>query len=78
MVSNIAYMSFKDFNFKQKVPHVMLFAVALGISFISFDPPKVLFMFFMIYGFSGPMLFLFRRLRRKNIYDSKLSSKNQG
>jgi len=77
MISNIAYMSFKDFNFKQKVPHVMLFAVALGISFISFDPPKVLFMFFMIYGFSGPMLFLFRRLRRKNIYDSKLSSKNQ-
>jgi CDP-diacylglycerol--serine O-phosphatidyltransferase len=75
MISNIAYMSFKDINFRQKIPYVMLFAISLAISFISFDPPKVLFIFFLFYGFSGPGLFLIRRIRRSRLNDSDLSSK---
>ena len=75
MISNIAYMSFKDINFRQKIPYVMLFAISLVISFISFDPPKVLFIFFLFYGFSGPGLFLIRRIRRSRLNDSDLSSK---
>ncbi len=75
MVSNIAYFSFKDFNIKQKVPHLMLFGVALVVSFISFDPPKVLFIFFLLYGLSGPSLFIVRRLRRNGLYEQNLTTK---
>ncbi len=76
MVSNIGYVSFKDINLKQKVPYIMLFIISLIISFISFDPPKVLFIFFLLYGLSGPSLYLMRRLRRNRINDSEYSSKN--
>ncbi len=76
MISNIAYISFKDINLKQKVPYIMLFTISLIISFISFDPPKVLFIFFLLYGLSGPSLYLVRRLRRNRISDTEYSSKN--
>ena len=74
MVSNIAYLSFKDVNIKQKVPHLMLFGISLIVSFISFDPPKVLFIFFLLYGLSGPTMFLIRRLRRNGLYESSSTS----
>ena len=74
MVSNIAYLSFKDINIKQKVPHLMLFGISLIVSFISFDPPKVLFIFFLLYGLSGPTMFLIRRLRRNGLYESSSTS----
>ena len=75
MVSNIAYFSFKDLNIRQKVPHLMLFGAALIVSFISFDPPKVLFIFFLLYGLSGPSMFLLRRLKRNSIYETNLATK---
>ena len=75
MVSNIAYFSFKDFNIKQKVPHLMLFGISLIVSFISFDPPKVLFIFFLSYAVSGPIMFLIRRLRRNAMYESNTGHK---
>ena len=74
MVSNIAYLSFKDINIRQKVPHLMLFGISLIVSFISFDPPKVLFIFFLLYGLSGPTMFLIRRLRRNGLYESNSTS----
>tara|TARA_B100000900_G_scaffold40876_1_gene30625 strand:- start:1125 stop:1898 length:774 start_codon:yes stop_codon:yes gene_type:complete len=76
MISNIGYISFKDINLKQKVPYIMLFSISLIISFISFDPPKVLFIFFLLYGLSGPILYLTRRLRRNRLNDTEYSSKN--
>ena len=76
MISNIAYMSFKDVNFRQKIPYVMLFAISLAISFISFDPPKVLFIFFLFYGLSGPGLYLFRRLKRSKLNANDISPKD--
>ena len=76
MVSNIAYVSFKDIDLKQKVPHLALFAISLVISFISFDPPKVLFIFFLLYGLSGPSLYVLRKMRRNRSSDQDLSSKN--
>ena len=76
MISNIAYMSFKDVNFRQKIPYVMLFAISLVISFISFDPPKVLFIFFLFYGLSGPGLFLLRKFKRSKLNTGDISSKD--
>jgi CDP-diacylglycerol--serine O-phosphatidyltransferase len=76
MVSNIAYMSFKDINFRQKIPYIMLFVISLAISFISFDPPKVLFIFFLFYGFSGPGLYILRRFKRSKLNSNDISTKD--
>ena len=73
MVSNIAYLSFKDINIKQKVPHLMLFGISLIVSFISFDPPKVLFIFSSVWTIR-PTMFLIRRLRRNGLYESNSTS----
>ena len=76
MVSNIAYMSFKDINFRQKIPYIMLFVISLAISFISFDPPKVLFIFFLFYGLSGPGLYFYRRFKRSKLSPNDISAKD--
>ena len=68
MISNITYYSFKDFNIRHKVPHIFLFVIALVISFISFDPPLVLFSFFILYASSGPSMYILRFLKKKKTF----------
>jgi CDP-diacylglycerol--serine O-phosphatidyltransferase len=53
MVSNIRYYSFKEFNFKNRVPFVAILIVVLLYAFASIDPPKVLFAGFLIYAIFG-------------------------
>jgi len=53
MVSNIRYYSFKEFNFKNRVPFVAILVVVLLYAFASIDPPKVLFLGFLIYSIFG-------------------------
>ena len=66
MVSNIRYFSFKEFNFKNRVPVVALLLVVLVYAFASIDPPKVLFAGFMTYVISGIVYTLLGiRSRRK-------------
>jgi CDP-diacylglycerol--serine O-phosphatidyltransferase len=60
MVSNVRYYSFKEFNFKNRVPFVGLLVVVLVYVFASIDPPKVLFAGFLIYAISGPVVTLAR------------------
>ena len=71
MISNITYYSFKDIDKRHKVPHISLFLIVLGLSFISFDPPKVLLSFFILYALSGPILLIIRILKKKNIRSEK-------
>jgi CDP-diacylglycerol--serine O-phosphatidyltransferase len=66
MVSNISYYSFKEFNFKNRVPFVALLLVVLVYVFASIDPPKALFLVFLCYALSGPFLTLIR-LRKKRL-----------
>lgn len=60
MVSNVRYYSFKEFDFKNRVPFVGLLVVVLVYVFASIDPPKVLFAGFLIYAMSGPVITLAR------------------
>ena len=53
MVSNIRYYSFKELNFKNRVPFVAILIVMLVYAFASIDPPKVLFSGFLIYAIFG-------------------------
>ncbi len=64
MVSNVLYYSFKDIDFKGRVPFVVLLAVVLIVVLISIDPPKTLFAAAFCYGVSGPALMAWRRWQR--------------
>ena len=74
MISNITYYSFKDVDLRHKVPHINLFLIVLVLSFISFDPPKVLLSFFVLYALSGPIFLILRILKKKNIGTEKKST----
>jgi CDP-diacylglycerol--serine O-phosphatidyltransferase len=65
MVSNVRYYSFKEVDFKNRVPFVALLLVVVAYVFASLDPPKVLFAGFLIYAFSGPVLTLIRVRKRR-------------
>lgn len=64
MVSNFSYYSFKDLDFRKKVPFISLLAMIIIIVFLSLDPPSILFAIFFIYILHGPILSLLRRIRR--------------
>jgi len=64
MVSNVLYSSFKEVDFKHKVPFTVLLTGVLVLMFASFDPPKVLFAGFVIYLLSGPATSLVRKVKR--------------
>ncbi|MDH3327195.1 MAG: CDP-diacylglycerol--serine O-phosphatidyltransferase [Gammaproteobacteria bacterium] len=56
MVSNFRYYSFKDIDFKGKVPFFTLLVAVMVFVFISLDPPQILFGIFMLYLVSGLVL----------------------
>jgi CDP-diacylglycerol--serine O-phosphatidyltransferase len=64
MVSNILYYSFKQIDLRGRVPFVAIIAVVLVLIFASLDPPKMLFTGFLLYGLSGPVLYLLRLRQR--------------
>jgi CDP-diacylglycerol---serine O-phosphatidyltransferase len=64
MVSNILYYSFKEINFKGKVPFIAILIIVLAFALASIDPAAVLFAVFLIYTISGPFLSVVRRVRK--------------
>jgi len=65
MVSNIYYLSFKELDFKNKVPFIVIVLVMVVFVVVSLSPPQILFMVFLIYALSGPVSALYR-LYKKN------------
>lgn len=67
MVSTIRYHSFKQIDFKGKVPFVVLMIPVLIIAAIAINPPQTLFTVFFAYAVSGPLLTLWklRQIRRR-------------
>ncbi|MEI6544478.1 MAG: CDP-diacylglycerol--serine O-phosphatidyltransferase [Methylococcales bacterium] len=64
MVSNFRYSSFKEIDLKGKVPFFVAIAVMLGIAFIMAQPQTMLFLLFLAYAISGPVVTLVMRRRR--------------
>ncbi len=64
MVSNFRYFSFKEINLKGKVPFVVAIALMLGIGFF-LAQPAMLFLLFLAYAISGPVVTLVLRRRRR-------------
>ncbi|WP_237060523.1 CDP-diacylglycerol--serine O-phosphatidyltransferase [Microbulbifer sediminum] len=65
MVSNFRYTSFKNIDFKGRVPFVMMLAVILVFSLVTIDPPRVLLAIAVIYTCSGPAAWLWRILQAR-------------
>jgi CDP-diacylglycerol--serine O-phosphatidyltransferase len=58
MVSNFRYHSFKEIDFHGKVPFIVLVVVVVVLAIIQTHPPTVLFLLFLAYAISGPVLTL--------------------
>jgi len=65
MVSNISFYSFKDIDFRNKVPFVALLIAVLIFVSVTIDPPWVLFSIFVIYALSGPFISIMRMVRKR-------------
>ena len=66
MVSNFRYRSFKDLDLRNRVPFVATVIIMLGFALIYLHPPMILFLGFLTYALSGPLLALIR-LRQKRV-----------
>jgi CDP-diacylglycerol--serine O-phosphatidyltransferase len=65
MVSNAPFYSFKDFDLKRSVPFVFVLGLVLVFALVSTDPPLILFLLFLVYGFSGYVVWAWRWQRRR-------------
>lgn len=65
MVSNITYFSFKDMDFRHRVPFFVVLVIVVALMLTAIDPPKVLWGGFLLYALSGPTLTVIRWRRRR-------------
>jgi CDP-diacylglycerol--serine O-phosphatidyltransferase len=79
MVSTIRYYSFKNIDFKGRVPFITAVLVVLIIAGVALNPPDVLFGLFFLYIFSGPLLTLlqWRKVRRQRIIEHRENRKER-
>ncbi|MEA3406152.1 MAG: CDP-diacylglycerol--serine O-phosphatidyltransferase [Pseudomonadota bacterium] len=75
MVSNVRFSSFKELNLKDKVPFVTLLIVVLVLVIITIKPALFLFLIFILYAFSGPVMTLLG-LRKTRDLRKQHKSKN--
>ena len=66
MISNIPFYSFKDLNFRKSVPFIALFFFLIVFVLLTSAPAKVLFAIFLLYSFSGYILWFWRRRKGKD------------
>jgi CDP-diacylglycerol--serine O-phosphatidyltransferase len=64
MVSPLRYYSFKEIDFKGRIPFVAVLLIVLSFSVIAWNPPIVLFALFFLYALFGPYHWLRNRFRR--------------
>ena len=70
MVSNFRYSSFKEIDLKGKVSFLVAIGVMLGLAFILAQPQVLLFLLFLGYAISGPLVTLVMRKRKRQSRNS--------
>jgi CDP-diacylglycerol--serine O-phosphatidyltransferase len=65
MVSNFRFHSFKEIDFRGKVPFIVIVGVMLAFAIVVVHPPLMLFLLFTAYAASGPSLTLVQLRRRR-------------
>lgn len=66
MVSNIKYRSFKDLNLKGNVPFFKLLCGVFVLVLVAWNPALVLMTAFCVYGISGPIGMLMKRVSKSS------------
>ncbi|NND82480.1 MAG: CDP-diacylglycerol--serine O-phosphatidyltransferase [Gammaproteobacteria bacterium] len=64
MVSNIRFRSFKDVDFRDKMPFIGMIVLVLAIAIIYLDPPLAFLAIGIIYMGSGTLLYAVNKTRR--------------
>ena len=67
MVSNLRFSSFKEINLKGKVPFVTLLLFVLVIVVVTLKPAMILFLAFLAYAISGPVMTLVLLQKKKKM-----------
>jgi len=70
MVSNLKYPSFKEIDFRGKVPFMVILSVVMGFVVITIDPPRILFALAAGFGFYAPARWLLDKMRGSKPGDS--------
>lgn len=65
MVSNVKYTSFKELDFRGRVPFVMILVVVLIFGVVAMDPPRILLAIFGVYAASGLVNWGWQLMRKK-------------
>ncbi len=67
MVSNVRYYSFKDLDFKGKVPFLYVLLIVIFFVAVAVNPTVVVFTGSLIYALSGPLqtLYVLQRMRKQ-------------
>ncbi len=77
MVSNVRYYSFKELDFKGKIPFLHVLVIVLVFAAIAISPATMLFMTSLGYALSGPLQTLLglkkARVKRRSIAPGKRS-----
>lgn len=74
MVSDVSYYSFKDFSLTRRVRFATVLPVLLIFVAVAVNPPLVLFLVFLLYAASGPVISVLRWRRRRNAGDGESDS----
>lgn len=65
MIANFPYYSFKDVDFRGRVPFVVMIVLILVISLVTLNPPSMFLLAFLAYAASGPVMQLQRWRKEK-------------
>jgi len=65
MVSNFSFYSFKEFDVRNKVPFMAMLAIVGVFILASIDPPKLMFLVFLVYALSGPVTYFVRLIKKR-------------
>ena len=64
MVSSIRYNSFKKLDLEGRMRFLPFAAVIGVLVLVLIDPPRILFLVFLSYALSGPLMAMMRRTKR--------------
>lgn len=66
MVVNVKFWSFKEIHIRRKVPFFAMLIVIVVLPVVVWEPPLVLFGFFVLYSLSGYALVVFRCFKKRD------------
>lgn len=67
MIANFPYYSFKDIDFRGRVPFVVMIAVVLIFGLVTVDPPRIILLAFLAYAASGPVMSALKRRQQSRL-----------